>query len=149
MTVNSNLSLEFKKNLPRIIYKVSQSCTWLCKCVSIGFTRVKEEYAKLPCEKMFWKKGNFYCASLRTLNRLWQVRKNALKGSFLLKKYSIHLEYVEDLNLVPISTLNPHVLLSTPLSLPTCQFFIYKADVIHFSFKYFLILCTLSQFLTR
>lgn len=46
MTVNSNLSLELKKNLPGIIYKVSQSCTQLCKRVSISFTRGKKRVCK-------------------------------------------------------------------------------------------------------
>lgn len=42
-----------------------------------------------------------------------------LKASSILKKHNMHLyqEYVGDLNLVPISTLNHCVMLSTSLSL--------------------------------
>lgn len=64
-----------------------------------------------------------------------------LKCSSILKKHNMHLyqEYVGDLNLVPISTLNHCVMLSTPLSLSVPVFLIYKADLMHFSFYYFLI----------
>lgn len=52
----------------------------------------------------------------------------------------LYQEYVGDLNLVPISTLNHCVMLSTPLSLSVPVFLIYKADLMHFSFYYFLII---------